>query len=57
MKSSDKPKLIIALVIFVIAAVVIAYQFGWIGGGATKTTASPPEAPKSGGPRTIPTGK
>lgn len=53
MKSSDKPKLIIAIVLLVAAAVLILYSMGVFSGG---TSAPPPlpagEAPKApGGPR------
>ena len=55
---SDKIKLIVAIVIFAVAAVVIAYQLGlFSGGGAAKpapVTTTDPNA-KRGGPRAIPT--
>jgi hypothetical protein len=52
---SDKIKLIVAVVIFVVAAVLIVYQLGLFGGGGSTTnlpTAPTGEQPK-GGPRAI----
>jgi len=58
MKSSDKPKIIAAVVILVIALALIAYQFDLFGGGASTV---PPlkssETPPAAGPRLAPTGK
>ena len=54
---SDKIKLIVAVVIFVVAAVLIAYQLNLFGGGGGSSnnlpTPAPGEQPK-GGPRTAP---
>jgi hypothetical protein len=55
MKSSDKPKLIFAVAILVVAGVVIAWQMGLFGDSGTKTVTPPaPEAAKAGGARTAP---
>lgn len=56
MKSSDKPKLIAAVVIFAIAAVLIAWNFGIFGGGGGSTQTPPidPNSTVGGGPRTAP---
>jgi hypothetical protein len=58
MKSSDKTKLIIAVVIFVVALGVIAWQMDLFGGSASK--APPPVDPaklKAGGPHAVPGAK
>jgi hypothetical protein len=55
---SDKIKLIVAIVIFAIAAVVIAYQLNLFGGGGAKpapVNTKDPNAQPRGGPRAIPT--
>ena len=57
MKSSDKPKLIIAIVLFVAAAVVILWSLGvFSGGGSAPPATGPAEgAPvRPGGARTAP---
>jgi len=56
---SDKIKLIVAIAIFVVAAIVIVYQMGlFSGGGSSNALPAPPpgEQPK-GGPRAITPGK
>lgn len=54
---SDKVKLIVAIVIFAIAAVVIAWQLGVFEKGAAAPTpaAKDPAAQPRGGPRAVPT--
>ncbi len=56
MKSSDKPKLIIAVVLFVAAAVVILWQLGVFSGGTESAPTKLPEgaAARPGGARTAP---
>ena len=51
---SDKIKLIVAIVIFAVAAVIIAYNLGVFGGGGSAPLPTTPagEQPK-GGPRPI----
>lgn len=53
---SDKIKLIVAIVIFAIAAVVIAMQLGVFSGSAKPppVNTSDPAAPPRGGPRAVP---
>jgi flagellar basal body-associated protein FliL len=54
---SDKIKLIVAIVIFAIAAVVIAWQLGVFEKGAATPTppaANDPAAQPRGGPRAVP---
>ncbi len=54
---SDKIKLIVAIVIFAVAAVLIAYQLGVFGGGggaaSPKLAAPEPGQQPKGGPRAI----
>ena len=58
MKDSDKPKLIIALVVLAIAGVLIAWQYGLFESKPSTTApATGSDAPKSGGPRAIPNAK
>jgi len=54
---SDKIKLIVAIVIFAIAAAVIAYQLDLFGGGTAKPApvqTKDPNAQPRGGPRAVP---
>ena len=58
MKDSDKPKLIIAVVILLVAGGLLAWNFGLFGGGASSNptpSETPPKA--SGGPHAAPGGK
>jgi hypothetical protein len=59
MKSSDKPKLIFALVVLVIAGGVIAWQMGLFGGGESSKTPPPPDPStlKAGGAHALPGAK
>lgn len=59
MKSSDKPKLIVAGVIFLIAIVLIAYNFGLFGGGSSpnNTPQLKESAQGRGGPAAAPGAK
>ncbi len=54
---SDKIKLIVAVAIFAIAAVVIAYQLNLFGGSSSPppVQAKDPNAQPRGGPRAVPT--
>lgn len=55
MKASDKPKLIIAVVLFVLAAVVILWQMGVFSGGSGETAVPAPvegQPQRAGGART-----
>ena len=57
MKDSDKPKLVIALVVLALAGVVIAWQTGVFGGDSSKPPVIDPVKAKGGGPRTAPGAK
>ena len=55
---SDKIKLIVAVVIFVAAAVIIAYNMGVFGGSSPAPQAPPAGQQPKGGPRAVtPDGK
>jgi hypothetical protein len=53
---SDKIKLIVAVAIFVVAAVLIVYQLGLFGGGggSSNLPVTPAGEQPKGGPRTVP---
>jgi hypothetical protein len=58
MKDSDKPKLIIAVVVLIVAGALLAWNFGLFSGGATTAPPPPTEAPKAtGGPHSAPGAK
>ena len=50
---SDKIKLIVAIAIFAIAAVIIAYNLGVFGGGSAAPPPTPPGEQPKGGPRPV----
>lgn len=50
MKGSDRNKLIIVVVLFVLAAVVFAWQMGYIGGAASSAPNTPPASSDPGTP-------
>lgn len=57
MKASDKPKLIVAGLIFLVAIVLIAYNFGLFGGSAPATPQIQPGTEIKGGARVAPGAK
>ncbi len=59
MKSTDKPKLMIALAVLVLAGVLFAWQYGLFGGGASTVPQAAPDAPKptGGGAHSVPGAK